>query len=177
MRKLGLGFLLAISMFAPGISARADVESQLGGGIELWLTTKNSDAEFVDEIGYSWMVNYRLKPFEWVAFELDLEMFPDYFGGYRQDVFAPQFAVIAGKLLYGGVGIGTLYSEDSMTDPFYSLRAGVNIPLGSRLCVDASASYRFMSWNPVKYEGPQGETEKDLNTDIVTLAAALRLVF
>ena len=55
----------------------------------------------------------------------------------------PQAFALLGDFLYGGVGIGISYFDGVwFSDPFYSLRAGVNLSLGG-LDLDTYALYRF----------------------------------
>ena len=72
--------------------------------------------------------------------------------------------------IYGGAGIGIGYlTGDNLgwaTNPFYALRAGIDIGLGG-FAVDVFASYRFQSANFL--EGAQ-----NLDLDKLTLAAQIK---
>jgi hypothetical protein len=69
--------------------------------------------------------------------------------------------------LYAGAGIGIGYTNDEwMQNPFYALRAGVNIPL-SKIGLDFYATYRFQSDTDLK-----NLTGEDL--DSLTFAGVVR---
>jgi hypothetical protein len=79
----------------------------------------------------------------------------------------PQAYALIGGMLYGGVGIGIGYIDNSWQDaPFYALRAGVNIPLAA-LALDVFASYQFQNAAAL-----QGLTSEDL--DAVTFGVIAR---
>jgi hypothetical protein len=72
-----------------------------------------------------------------------------------------------GNLIYGGVGMGIGYTNNEwQTNPFYALRAGVNLPLGKR-AIDLYATYNFQSDKEL-----ENLTGEDL--DSATFAAILR---
>ena len=82
-------------------------------------------------------------------------------------LYQPQAYVLIGGLIYGGAGIGIGYFDgDWFDNPFYALRAGVDLPLGS-LHLDVNANYRFLSTNAL-----QSLNESDL--DSVTFGAIVR---
>lgn len=69
--------------------------------------------------------------------------------------------------LYAGAGIGIGYTDDQwQQNPFYALRAGVNLPLG-QMGLDLFATYRFQSDTDLK-----NLTGEDL--DSLTFAGVLR---
>jgi hypothetical protein len=69
--------------------------------------------------------------------------------------------------LYAGAGIGIGYTDNEwQQNPFYALRAGVNVPL-AKMGLDVFATYRFQSDTDLK-----NLTGEDL--DSVTFAAVLR---
>jgi hypothetical protein len=57
---------------------------------------------------------------------------------------------------------------DFADDPFYALRAGLNLELLPSVFVDISANYRFN--DSAQFEGD----DTDIDTDTVFLGAALR---
>src|SRR5688572_7245722 len=64
----------------------------------------------------------------------------DYLG--REGLFEPSAYALIGDFIYGGAGIGIGYfNDDWQDDPFYALRLGVNLPLGS-LGLDLYGTYR-----------------------------------
>ena len=69
--------------------------------------------------------------------------------------------------LYAGAGIGIGYTDNEwQQNPFYALRAGVNVPL-AKMGLDVYATYRFQSDTELK-----NLTGEDL--DSLTFAAVLR---
>ena len=79
-----------------------------------------------------------------IALEGDSEWVLDY-GGSSKTLWLPQVFALVGGLIYGGAGIGIGYLDGEWFDrPVYSLRAGVNLPLGP-VAVDVNASYQFMN--------------------------------
>jgi hypothetical protein len=76
--------------------------------------------------------------------EGDLEWIPD-FGGSDKSLWVPQAWGLIGSMIYGGVGIGIGYIDGDWQDnPFYALRAGVDLGLGG-LGLDVFASYQFQT--------------------------------
>ena len=149
--------------------ARADgLSHRFGGGIHYWTVVDDVDLEEVDKDGVGWFVSYQLRPESLLGFELDLEVLPDDFSGARETVYAPQAHGIIGDTLYAAVGIGIYYSDDDFAeDPFFNLRAGINLELLPRLFFDVSGNYRFTEWD--------NSITRDIDTDTVTIAAAVRL--
>jgi hypothetical protein len=89
----------------------------------------------------------------------------DYLG--QEGLFEPSAYALIGDFIYGGAGIGIGHFNDRwFDDPFYALRAGVNLPLGS-LGLDIYGTYRFQSDDEL-----EDLTGDDL--DSVTLAVVLR---
>jgi hypothetical protein len=79
-----------------------------------------------------------------IKLEADLEWVPDY-GGSDNTMFQPQAWVIVGGLIYGAGGMGGSYIDgDWLDNPFYGLRAGVDLTLGG-LNLDCFTTYRFQS--------------------------------
>ena len=88
----------------------------------------------------------------------------DYLG--QEGLFEPSAYALIGDFIYGGAGIGVGNFNDRWLDPFYALRLGVNLPLGS-LGLDLYGTYRFQS-----DEDLEEATGDDL--DSVTFALVLR---
>jgi hypothetical protein len=97
--------------------------------------------------------------------EADVEYIPDFLGT-DEDLIEPSAWLLLGDFIYGGGGIGIgHFNDDWMNDPWYALRAGVDIPLGG-LGLDLYGSYRFQD---------AGDLEDAIdNLDTVTFAAILR---
>ena len=101
-----------------------------------------------------------------LSFEAQVEYIFDY-AGTGEDMWIPSGWLLAGKFIYGGAGIGIGHTDGEwQSDPFYALRAGVNLPLGG-LSLDAYGTYQF--WSNDDLEGLTGE-----DLDSVTFAAVLR---
>ena len=100
-----------------------------------------------------------------IGLQFDSEWALDY-GGSSKTLWMPQAFATIGGLLYGGVGIGSGYLDGEWFDrPIYTLRAGVNLPLGP-LKTDINANYQFMSSKALS-----NLSSDDLNS--VTLGATL----
>ena len=86
--------------------------------------------------------------------------------GTGNEMWQPSVWGLLGNLIYGGVGMGIGYTDgDWQTNPFYALRAGVNLPLGKR-AIDLYGTYNFQSDQEL-----ENLTGEDL--DSVTFAAVL----
>lgn len=165
--------VLAISGLAILAMATASFGgSRIGAGVHYWKTLDDIDLSEIDESGVSWIVTYQYGAPSLLKFQADLEIFPEKFAGFQETALAPQAFIILGKAIYAGVGIGTYYVDGDFADnPFYLLRAGVDLELVPTLFLDINANYRFEDWENI------GETLEDIDTDVITLGAALRLAF
>ena len=97
--------------------------------------------------------------------EGNVEYIPDFIGS-DEGLWEPSAYALFGSLIYGGAGIGVANWNDEWTDPWYALRAGVNLGLGG-LGLDVYGTYRF--WSDDALEDLNGE-----DLDSVTFAAVLR---
>jgi hypothetical protein len=153
----------------------ADAANRLGAGFEWWFTVEDPGAQLVDRNGPAIVVNYQFQPVPLLKFEADVDFMKRYYGGYSAAVMAPQAYALLGDFLYGGVGIGILYSDGDWADnPFYAIRGGVDLPLMPHLHLDVNATYQFMNWDPVKY---RDDSQKDFDTDVVKVGASVRYEF
>ncbi len=101
-----------------------------------------------------------------MSFEAQVEYVFDY-AGTGHEMWIPSGWLLAGKFIYGGAGIGIGHIDGEwQSDPFYALRAGVNMPLGN-MHLDMYGTYQF--WNDGDLKNLTGE-----DLDSVTLAAVLR---
>ena len=88
------------------------------------------------------------------------------YGGSSKTLWMPQAFASVGGLVYGAAGIGSGYVDGEWFDrPVYTLRAGVNLPLG-RFAADVNANYQFMNTKVL-----ENLNSKDL--DSVTIGATL----
>ena len=94
-------------------------------------------------------------------------LLPDRFG---ETAFAPEAYLLFGGTIYGGAGIGIQNLDGEFADePFFALRAGLNLELLPSTYVDISANYRFN-------DSAQLENSRtDIDTDTVFLGAAVRV--
>jgi len=164
--------IAAVLIMALAAGAVAGAEHRLGGGAHYWKTVNKINLAKVDESGISWLVSYQLAPASLVKLEADLEVFPKRFAGTEHPVYGPTALVLVGRTIYGGLGIGTYYYDGELADnPFYLLRAGVDFELLPTLYLDINANYRWEDWQGL------GEAVKDIDTDTITLGAAVRFAF
>jgi hypothetical protein len=107
------------------------------------------DAEGFDSSAFNFLLAAKMG-LGLITIEGDSEWVLDY-GGSDKTLWLPQvFALVGHRLIYLGAGIGTGYVDGEWFDhPVYTLRAGVNVPLGP-VSVDVNANYQFMSTTVVE---------------------------
>jgi len=162
-----LTFVLAAALLlTPAFITTATAGSNIGGGIHyLHNLADIQDSDGFDSNAFSILGSYQFSG-PLLTFEGDVEYIFDMYGSGEAG-WAPQAYVLIGNLIYGGAGIGIYYTDgDWASDPFYNLRGGVNLPLGS-MRLDAFATYQFWSEGDIK-----DLTGEDFNA--VTFAALLR---
>ncbi len=127
-----------------GFLAGAKCQNRIGGGIHYLRTLGSiSDNPEWDSDALGYMVSYQ-RVFGSIRLEGDLEWVPDY-GGSDKTMFQPQAWLLLGRMIYLSAGIGGSYIDgDWFDNPFYGLRAGVNLTLVG-LNFDGFTSYRFQS--------------------------------
>lgn len=174
-RKCIATCLLALLLIGPGVIQGLAAEHRIGGGAHYWRTIDdidNVDNEEFDEDGLAYLASYQYVPGSFFKLELDLEIFPDGIGGTGDTVLAPQAFALLGSGIYGGLGIGAFYTDsDFGEDPFYVVRAGIDLELLPALRLDINANYHFTDFDSIK------TIDQDVDTDTITLGAMLRLVF
>ena len=140
-------------------------EHRLGGGVNYWVALEDLDEDDVDEDGFSYLFSYQYM-MDWVGVELDVELLPDRFD---EDAVAPAAWFLLGKTLYAGAGIGIVNSDGDFADePFFALRAGLNLELLPSLYADLSVNYRFND------EADLDDDDRNIDTDTLFLGAAVR---
>lgn len=164
-RSVGLLTLLLVLLGA--FAAQAQAGQRIGGGFEYLRTVgdiKDSPQFDANALGLMGSYQYRTGLF---TIEGDLELIPDY-GGTEHSLFEPQAYVLAGNMIYGGLGIGAAYYDgDWLGNPFYALRVGVERPfMGFGL--DFFALYRFQEAEVLENLG-------EVNLDSITFCALIRL--
>lgn len=151
-------------------SATAEIKHRFGVGAHYWTALDNIDVDDVKEDGFAYLVSYQLRPASLIKFGLDVEMLPKAFGGAAKSVYAPQAYVILGNTLYAGLGVGTYFTDgDFSKDPFFNLRAGLDLRLLPFIYLDINANYRFEEWDSIK------SLDEDISSDTITLGAAVRI--
>jgi hypothetical protein len=151
-------------------AATAKIKHRFGVGAHYWVTADDIELDNVDEDGFAWLVTYQVRPIPLVKFEAALEVLPDNFYGSTEQVFAPQAYAVAGGWIYAGLGIGVFYSDGEFyDDPFYAIRAGIDVPILPHVHVDVNANYRFMDWENIH------DLDEHINTDTITVGAAVRI--
>lgn len=170
LRRLALAIpFAALALLASRPAAAA--EHRLGIGAHYWRTVDQvvDDRGEIDDSGLSWLVSYQYVP-SLLRFELDLEVFPQGFGGSTDTAYSPQAYVLLGAGLYGGLGVGVTTSNfdgGSVSDPYWAARAGFDRQIVPGVHLDINANYRFHAWSEL--EGA--------DTDTVTLGAIARVAF
>lgn len=143
-------------------------ENRIGGGANYWVAVDDVDVDDVDDNGFSYFASYQY----WmgmIGLEADLEYLPDKYG---EDAFAPQAFVLFGKAIYAGAGIGIEYRDgDFASDPFFALRAGLNLEVVPSVFWDIYGLYRFNDTADFDNE------DTDIDTDTVFFGSAVRIAF
>ena len=167
MLTLAIAGLLVI---AQGI--KAESAQRFGVGVNYWTMLDNVDVKNIDDKGLSWLVTYQYKPASLLKLEADLEVFPKGFQGIDDNAFAPEAYLILGSGLYAGVGAGILYAHgDFAQNPFYALRAGIDLNLFAKVYLDLNVIYRFQDWTALS------DMAHNVNSDSLMLGAAIRMEF
>ena len=139
----------------------------LGGGVHYLHNVNDIDANgvSVDKNNFGF-VGSLMGRASWLKLEGQVEYVPSYLGT-DSGLWLPQAWALLGGPLYAGAGIGWGHFNDEwMSDPFYGLRAGVDLPLGP-VGLDMYGTYQF--WNSHAFDEIN---DSDLNS--VTFAALLR---
>jgi hypothetical protein len=166
MKRLLIALLVVFSAFATAGIASAGVS--LGAGIHyLHNVGEIDEADGVDfdenSLGF---LGSLMASAGFLNLEGQVEYVPNYLGS-DEAMWIPQAWALLGSTLYAGAGIGIGHIDgDWQDDPFYGLRAGVNLPLGA-VGLDAYGTYLF--WNDDAFEDVTGE-----DLDSITFAALLR---
>jgi len=144
MKRIALIAIAAATLASSGILDAAQCGSRIGGGLHYLRTLGDiKDASGWDENAVAILGSYQYAPPGILSIEGDVEWVIDYAGD--KDMIEPQAWLLLGRMLYAGGGIGIGYIDgDWLDEPFYALRAGVDLPLGS-LHLDAFATYRFQN--------------------------------
>jgi len=169
MNKIIVVLLISVAAVI-GVGEAAAGEYRLGGGANYWVSMDDIDTDDgdVDENGIGYFASFQY----WetlLGIELDLEFLPDRFG---ESALAPQAFMLIGRSIYGGVGIGAVYTAGDFADKaFYALRAGFNFELLPGIYTDLYGIYRFNDTAELD------NTNTDIDTDTIFFGAAVRFSF
>jgi len=159
---------LILALFLLPAARAADSVQRLGAGVNYWSCIDDIDVDDVDEDGFSYFASYQFRA-TLIGLEADVEFLPDMFG---EDAIAPAGYLLVGKAIYAAAGIGIVnFDGEWAEEPFYALRAGLDLEVLPSIFLDVSASYRFNS------ETKLDDAIDDIDTDTVFLGAAVRLGF
>ena len=161
--------IVAFGLFQTSTRADEDSDTQIGVGAHYWISLDDIDTDW-DENAISYYVSFRYNPSLW-GIEANVEYYPKE-TLFRKAAYEPQAFFILGNTLYGGIGLGWLYSDgDWADDPTYALKAGFNIKLFDAIGLDINANYRFNSFDDFDEDG------KKIDMNTITLGAAVRYCF
>ncbi|MCU0612578.1 MAG: hypothetical protein MUE60_12415 [Candidatus Eisenbacteria bacterium] len=171
-----LALLALLTVLTAPQPATAQGHHRIGAGLHYWKTIDEIDVEEVEgtsikDDGVSWILSYQYSSSPLVRFEADILIMPETYAaarsGYR--VWGPQAMLLVGPMLYGGIGVGIYRAGDEWADdPFFPLRAGIDLEILPKISLDINANYRIEQWN-MQY------LEDNIDTDTVTLGAIVRL--
>ena len=161
--RLSLAGLCACLLFCPVGSAVA--QHRVGGGVNYWVMLHDVNVKDFDDKGLSYLASYQYR-MGLLGFEGDLEVMPN---RGEHTAVAPQAYVLVGDTLYAGAGVGINYADGEFADdPFFALKAGLNLELIPSLFTDISLNYRFSKKEELKNKNTR------IDTDTVFLGAAVR---
>lgn len=159
---------VVVSIALVTVGGTAWAGSSIGGGIHYLRTlgdiTNDGDID-LNQDSFSLLASLQT---DMGVIKLDgqVEYIFDYLGT-EEPMWVPSAWALLGQTIYGGAGIGIGHTDgDWQKNPFYALRAGVQIPLGG-MALDAYTSYQFQSGADL-----EDLTGEDL--DSLTFAALLR---
>lgn len=143
-------------------------EHRIGGGANYWVALDDievGDNKFDDD-GLGFFGSYQYWP-GLLGMEVDVEFLPDRFG---ESAVSPSAYLLVGKGIYAGAGIGTTYTDGSFVDePFFALKAGINLELLPGIYWDIYGNYRFND------SADFDNDATDIDTDTVFLGTAVRI--
>jgi len=156
-------FCLSMPLFAQ------NSPHSIGFGAHYWQVIDDLDETGFDESGLAYIAAYRYDG-GLLAFHAELEIFPSDFGAVDEEVYSPQVIAILGDGIYAGLGAGILYSDgDFAEDPFFLLRAGLNVVAFGPVTLDINANYVFTDFDNL--------SSSDIDSNTITLGAMLRFNF
>lgn len=156
---------LAILATAGHLAPAAAAEHYLGGGVRFFRTLNDIEIGNVGKIdtdGNSLILSYLADTAGIFKIEFDVEYFADGYGEQTGSVISPQFLVLVGGKLYGGVGAGIQYVQDNQigddtSDIFYIGRVGLQFTILPRLKLDLNANYQSDIFDKI-FNGPSSSS-------------------
>lgn len=167
MQKM-LAAVLLLGLIAMTATTALAAEHRIGIGANYWVAVDDIEVgdDKLDDDGLAFFGSYQYWP-GLVGLEVDVEFLPDRFG---ESAVSPQAYLLIGKGVYAGIGIGTTYTDgDFVDEPFFALKAGINMELLPGLYADIYANYRFNDSADFDNE------DTDIDTDTVFLGFAVRI--
>jgi hypothetical protein len=156
-----MSLVLAVAIAVPATAG------QFGVGLHYLRTLDDQGFDDFDQNDFG-IFGTLTFPIAIVRVEGMLEWVPDYFD--EQLIEPSAYGLLDIGPIYGGVGIGIGYLTGDgagwATNPFYALRAGIDVGLVG-FGVDVFATYRFQSANYV-------DNVQNLDLDKFTLAAQIK---
>ena len=158
-----MSLVVAVAIAAPATAG------QFGVGLHYLRTLDDQGFKDFDQNNFSLFGSITI-PVAIVRVEGQLEWTPNYIGS-DEHLFQPAaYGLMPIGPIYGGVGIGIGYLTGDgagwATNPFYALRAGIDLGLGG-FAVDVFASYRFQS-------ASFADGVSNIDLDALTLAAQIK---
>jgi hypothetical protein len=164
MKKIYL-WIMVVGLATALTAARAEGNHRFGVGANYWVALEDLDNDF-DDNGLSYLITYQYRA-GLLGFQIDAEYLADL---YAEDAYAPAVYLVLGSAIYVAAGAGIYNFDDEWADdPFFALKAGLDLELLPNVHLDIGGSYRFES--SVKFE----DAIDDVDTDTVFLGVAVRL--
>ncbi len=141
-------------------------EHRLGGGVNYWVAVEDVDFDDIDDNGLSYTVSYQYWP-SLIGLEVDFEILPDKYG---ETAFAPEAFILLGRAIYAGAGVGIEFRDSEFAEePFFTLRAGLNLELLPTIWWDIYGLYRFNDTAELD------DWRENIDTDTVFLGTMIRI--
>ena len=163
---------LSAILFAVGAICCHGGEHRVGFGARYWISVEDVDIDHIDRTGLAYCATYQYRTDTALQLGIaaELEQLPEDYAASGEHVYTPQAYLVAGRDLYGALGVGAYFSDGEFSDDlFYALRAGVDLELLPKLYLDLHADYRFENFEDLV----NGDLE--FESDTIFLGAAIRL--
>lgn len=162
MKRIVIAIAVVAALIA---STQAASAASIGGGVHYLRNLGDIEDNGYEPNNFSILGSFQF-PVAMLTLEADVEYMFDLMGT-DEGAWLPQAYALVGGMIYGGAGIGIVNADGEWADnPFYNLRAGVNLPLAA-MKLDVYATYQF--WSDDQLESLTGD-----DLDAVTFAGVLR---